>query len=87
MPKTKWTGVIIGGLLAGVVINAGELALQPRAASGALDDGVRRTGQTSHRLDDVHPGQFPGGLFCSLGFTHGCGPAMAPDCGLLSGQG
>ena len=26
MPKTNWTWVILGGLLAGVVINAGELA-------------------------------------------------------------
>jgi hypothetical protein len=90
MPKTKWTWVIVGGLLAGVVINAGEWLLHGllldqcwTAAFAAL--GKRHPGWAMM----IIPGNFVVGLltiwlYVRLRPHYGPGPRTALRAGLAT---
>lgn len=87
MPRTKWTWVIIGGLLAGAVINTGELALHRvilherwTAAFAAL--GKRPTGWAVFIPGNFLVGCFSVWLYARLRPHYGPGPWTAARAGL-----
>jgi hypothetical protein len=88
MPKIKWTGVIVGGLLAGVVINAGELALHRvmlderwTAAFAAL--GKHPTGWATFIPANFLVGFFIVWLYARLRPRYGPGPRTALRAGMV----
>ncbi len=87
MPKTKWTWVILGGLLAGVVINAGELALhrvvlQDRWTAAFAALGKRPTGWATFIPANFLVGFFTVWLYARLRPRYGPGPRTAVRAGL-----
>jgi hypothetical protein len=87
MPKTNWTGAVVGGLLAGVVINAGELLLHRvmlderwTAAFAAL--GKHPTGWTTVIPANFLVGFFIVWLYARLRPRYGPGPWTALRAGL-----
>ena len=87
MPKTNWTCVILGGLLAGFVINAGELTLHRvilhkgwTAAFAAL--GKRPTGWAMMIPFNFLVGVFVVWLYARLRPRYGPGPRTAARAGL-----
>ena len=87
MPKTKWTGVIIGGLLAGVVINTGELTLhrvllQERWTTAFAALGKHPTGWTTFIPANFLVGIFVVWLYALLRSRYGPGPRTAVRAGL-----
>jgi len=87
MPKTKWTGVIIGGSLAGVVINAGELALhrvllRERWTTAFAALGKHPTGWTTFIPANFLVGFFVVWLYARLRSRYGPGLRTAFRAGL-----
>lgn len=87
IPKTKWTRVIPGALLAGVVINAGELLLhrvllQERWTTAFAALGKRPTGWTTFIPANFLVGFFTVWLYVRLRSRHGPGPRTALRAGL-----
>src|ERR1041385_6295230 len=87
MPKPNWTRVIVGGLLAGVVINAGELALHRvilhqrwTAAFAAL--GKHPTGWATFIPANFLVGFITIWLYARLRLRYGPGPRTALRSGL-----
>jgi hypothetical protein len=86
MPKTKWTWVIVGGLLAGTVINAGELVLhrvmlQERWTAAFVALGKRPTGWSTFIPANFMVGCFTVWLYARLGPRYGPGPRTALRAG------
>ncbi|HXI84685.1 MAG TPA: hypothetical protein VNL17_11425 [Verrucomicrobiae bacterium] len=86
-PKTKWPGVIAGGLLAGVVINAGELALhrvvlQERWTAAFAALGKHPTGWTTFIPANFLVGFFVVWLYARLRSRYGAGSWTAFRAGL-----
>jgi hypothetical protein len=87
MAKTKWTWVIGGGLLAGVVINAGELVLhrvmlQERWTAAFAALGKHPTGWTTFIPANFLVGFFTVWLYARLRPRYGPGPRTALRAGL-----
>src|ERR1051326_5777526 len=87
MPKTNWTRVILGGLLAGVVINAGELLLhrmllQERWAAAFAALGKHPTGWAQFIPANFLVGFFIVWLYTRLRSRYGPGPRTALRAGL-----
>ena len=87
MPKTNWTRVILGGLLAGVILNAGELALHRVilherwiAAFAAL--GKHPAGWEMFIPANVFVGIFTVWLYSRMRPRYGPGPRTAIRAGL-----
>jgi hypothetical protein len=88
MPKTNWTWLILGGLLAGVVINAGELALHRvilherwTAAFTAL--GKHPTGWAMFIPANFLVGFFTVWLYTRMRSQYGPGPRTGLRAGLV----
>lgn len=86
MPKIKWTWVVVGGLLAGVVINAGELVLHRvilherwTAAFAAL--GKHPTGWATFIPANFLVGFLTVWLYSRLRPRYGPGPSTALRAG------
>jgi len=87
MPKANWKWVILGGLLAGIVINAGELALhrvmlQERWTAAFAALGKHPTGWTSFIPANFLVGLFTVWLYARLRPRYGPGPWTAARAGL-----
>lgn len=87
MPKTKWRWVLLGGLLAGTVINAGELALhrvllQERWTAAFAALGKHPTGWTTFIPANFLVGFFTVWLYVRLRSHYGPGPRTALRAGL-----
>jgi hypothetical protein len=90
MPKTKWTCVIVGGLLAGVVINAGEwlvhgVLLDRRWTAAFATLGTHHPGWS----EMIIPGNFLVGvvtvwIYARLRPRYGPGPRTALRAGLAT---
>jgi hypothetical protein len=87
MPRIKWTWVVVGGLLAGVVINAGELALhrvilQERWTAAFVALGKHPTGWAQFIPANFLVGFFTVWLYARLRPRYGPGPRTALRAGL-----
>ena len=87
MPKTNWTRAIPGGLLAGVVINAGELLLhrvllQERWTAAFAALGKHPTGWAQFIPANFLVGFFIVWLYTRLRSSYGPGPRTALRSGL-----
>ena len=87
MPKTNWTRAIPGGLLAGVVINAGELLLhrvllQQRWTAAFAALGKHPTGWAQFIPANFLVGFFIVWLYTRLRSRYGPGPRTALRAGL-----
>lgn len=88
MLKTNWRQVILGGLLAGVVINAGELTLhrvvlQERWTAAFAALGKHPTGWTMFIPANFQVGLITVWLYARLQSRYGPGPRTGVRAGLL----
>ena len=87
MPKTNWTWLILGGLLAGAVINAGELALhrvilQERWTAAFMALGKHPTGWAMFIPANFFVGLFTVWLYTRMRLRYGPGSRTAVRAGL-----
>jgi hypothetical protein len=87
MLKTNWTWVILGGLLAGVVINAGELVLHRVIFHEQWTAAFRALGKHPAGWATFIPANFVVGLFTVWVYIrmrprYGAGPRTAVQAGL-----
>jgi len=86
VPRTNWTWLILGGLLAGVAINAGELALhrvilQERWTAAFMALGKHPTGWAMFIPANFLVGLFTVCLYTHMRLRYGPGPRTAIRAG------